>query len=82
MPPYLQVGDDPNADAYIPEGQPVREQGFMLRTDPISRETMATATAHTYGMVKMIDDCIGRILDALEDGALGRDHRDLHIGSR
>lgn len=66
MPAYLSVGDDPNADAYIPEGSPVREQGFLLRTDTISSETMKLVTAHTFGMVKMIDDCVGRVLEALE----------------
>ena len=65
MPTYLGKGDDPKADAYIPEGSPLREQGFMLRTDTISDETMRLVIAHTYGMVKMIDDCVGRILTAL-----------------
>lgn len=67
MPAYLAVGDDPTANAYIPEGSPVREQGFLLKTDPISKETMGLVIAHTYGMVKMIDDCVGRILAALRE---------------
>lgn len=67
MPAYLAAGDDPTVDAYIPEGSPVREQGFLLRTDRISEETMGLVVAHTYGMVKMIDDCVGRILAALRE---------------
>jgi arylsulfatase len=66
MPPYLQDGDDPAQDAYIPAGSKVREQGFMLRTDSISDDTMRKVIAHTYGSVQMIDDAVGRILDALD----------------
>ncbi|WP_153495335.1 sulfatase [Sinorhizobium meliloti] len=73
MPSYLQIGDDPTKDAYIGDGQAVREQGFLLRTDSISERTMATAIAHTFGMIKMIDDCVGRILDALEQAGKSGD---------
>ncbi|TIU89190.1 MAG: arylsulfatase, partial [Mesorhizobium sp.] len=45
-----------------------REQGFLLRTDDISDETLATAIAHTHGMIQMIDDAVGRLIAAL-DGA-------------
>jgi arylsulfatase A-like enzyme len=67
MPAYLGTGDDPTADAYIPDGSPIREQGFLLRTDTISNETMARVIAHTFGMVKMIDDSVGRLIAALEE---------------
>lgn len=70
MPAYLQFGDDPSKEAYIGPGEAVREQGFMLRTDTISQATLARAIAHTYGMIKMIDDAVGRIMAALgESGA-------------
>lgn len=65
MPAYLRQGDDPRKDAYIASGEQLREQGFLLRTDDISAPTLATAIAHTYGMVKMIDDAVGRILEAI-----------------
>ncbi len=73
MPAYLQDSDDPAQDAYIQAGERVREQGFMLRTDRISDETMQRVVAHTYGSVKMIDDAVGRILDALDGNGLS-DH--------
>lgn len=69
MPAYVQDCDDPAQDAYIPVGSKNREQGFMLRTDSISNDTINKVIAHTYGSIRMIDDAIGRILDAL--GATG-----------
>ncbi|PZO79663.1 MAG: arylsulfatase [Mesorhizobium amorphae] len=66
MPAYLQFGDDPKKEAYIGAGEKVREQGFMLRTETISPQTLSRAIAHTYGMIKMIDDAVGRILCALK----------------
>ena len=70
MPAYLRDGDDPGKDAYIQPGEKVREQGFMLRTDDISEQTMRRVIAHTYGSVQMIDDAVGRILDAIENNGL------------
>jgi arylsulfatase len=66
MPSYLQQSDDPSKPAYIEAGHVAREQGFMLRTDGISQHTLARAIAHTYGMVKMLDDAVGRIIEALQ----------------
>lgn len=73
MPAYLQISDDPRKQAYIGAGETVREQGFMLRTEGISADTLATAIAHTYGSVKMIDDAIGRILAALQRSGRAED---------
>lgn len=73
MPAYLQVGDDPKKEAYIGPGEKVREQGFMLRTDAISPQTLSRAIAHTYGMIKMIDDAVGRILRTLEESGVADD---------
>jgi arylsulfatase A-like enzyme len=42
-----------------------REQGFMTTTEGIGEESMRLAIAHTYGMVSMIDACVGRIVDTL-----------------
>ncbi|KQV41275.1 hypothetical protein ASC96_18425 [Rhizobium sp. Root1204] len=67
MPAYLGTGDDPTANAYIPEGSPIREQGFLLKTDTISEETMGRVIAHTFGMVQMIDDSVGKLLAALRE---------------
>lgn len=65
MPAYLSDGGDPRRQPYIAEGEQIREQGFLVRTDTISSKTMAVAIAHTYGMIKMIDDAVGRITDAV-----------------
>ena len=65
MPAYLGNGDDPRKEPYIASGEPQREQGFLLRTDNISAQTLAIAIAHTHGMVQMIDDAVGRLLKAL-----------------
>lgn len=70
MPAYLQDSDDPSQDAYVQSGEKIREQGFLLRTDRISDATMQRVVAHTYGSVKMIDDAVGRILDALDTHGL------------
>lgn len=41
------------------------EQGFLLQTKGLREESLRLAIAHTYGMVAMIDDGVGRILEAL-----------------
>ncbi len=41
------------------------EQGFLLQTNGLSETTMRKAIALTYGMIEMIDNCVGRILNAL-----------------
>lgn len=70
MPAYLGEGDDPAKVPYIANGEQPREQGFLLRTDDISEETLAVAIAHTHGMIKMIDDAVGRLLAALAEAGL------------
>jgi arylsulfatase len=70
MPAYLGEGDDPTKAPYIATGEQPREQGFLLRTDAISAETLATAIAHTHGMVQMIDDAVGRVLEALANAGV------------
>ncbi len=46
------------------------EQGMLIRTDNISEATMRLAIAHTYGMVEMIDHCIGQMLAAIRECGL------------
>ena len=70
MPGYLNAGmsdewmelgfDDYEA---VPAGS--IEQGMTIRTDRISEPTLRLAIAHTYGMVEMIDDAVGRVIAAL-----------------
>ena len=69
MPSYVSGSGDSWAEfgsrsyADVPDG-PV-EQGAMRTTDGISEATMRLVTAHTYGMIEMIDDAVGRVIDAL-----------------
>jgi len=75
MPDYISSGLPRDEDAQdgrktyleylLSPGLP-REQGFMTTTAAISDETLRLAIAHTYGAVAMIDNGIGRILQALE----------------
>lgn len=46
------------------------EQGFLLNTAGLSETSIRRAIAHTYGMVTMIDDCVGDVLWALEKNGL------------
>ncbi|MCY4228536.1 MAG: sulfatase-like hydrolase/transferase [Gammaproteobacteria bacterium] len=43
------------------------EAGKLLTTDRISENSLQKAIAHTYAMIEMIDDGVGRILGALSD---------------
>ena len=69
MPSYLRAPGDSWAEfgfrsyAEVPDG-PV-EQGTMITTADISEETMRLVIGHTYGAVEMIDDAVGRVIDAL-----------------
>jgi arylsulfatase A-like enzyme len=47
-----------------------REQGFIEATHRFSVDTIRQAIAHTYGMVSMIDRCVGRIIAALTSKGL------------
>jgi arylsulfatase A-like enzyme len=74
MPSYMRDGlgegeaDDDDGKSYLDylldPGLP-REQGFLETTRRLSESTLRQAIAHTYGMVSMIDACIGRIIAAL-----------------
>ena len=48
-------------------GIPGMEAGSMINTRGVSDKSMQLAIAHTYGMIEMIDDGIGRILKNLEE---------------
>lgn len=56
-------------DFLLSPGSP-REQGFMMRVEGISEDTLRLAIAHTYGSVAMIDDCIGAVLRTLGERRL------------
>ena len=49
------------------------EAGAMLTTERISNATMRRAIAHTYAMIEMIDDGVGRLLQTLEQSGLADD---------
>ncbi len=42
------------------------EAGSMITTEEISDRSMQQAIAHTYGMIEMIDEGVGKIMRALE----------------
>ena len=46
-------------------GLPDMEAGSMIDTAGVSDDSMRRAIAHTYGMIEMIDDGVGRILKTL-----------------
>jgi len=54
MPPYYLQPPHPD------------EQGAMLATDRISQSALRMVIAQTYGLVEMIDDCVGRVMDQLQ----------------
>ena len=49
------------------------EAGSMINTRGISDDSMRRAIAHTYGMIEMIDDGVGRILQSLRDKGVSDD---------
>ena len=59
--------------SYYLEQRHPREQGFMISTDQISDTTLQQAIAHTYGMIEMIDDQVGRMLESLQQAGLKQD---------
>jgi arylsulfatase A-like enzyme len=58
MPPYLRGPLDP------------LEQGALIHTNGISESTLRRVIAYYYGMVEMIDDCVGRVMDKLNQAGL------------
>ncbi|WP_127112634.1 sulfatase family protein [Shimia sediminis] len=77
MPSYIVEGDREEASKsyvdFLRNPGPPREQGFLQTTQRFSEATMRQALAHTYGMVSMIDDCVGRLLAQLEASGLTQD---------
>ncbi len=51
----------------------VREQGYMMSTDSLSEATLRRVIAYTRGTIRMIDDCVGRIVDAIETRGMADD---------
>jgi len=73
MPPYYRDIFRPGKKGVLKsywESAPDDEQGFLLDTTDLSETSIRRAIAHTYGMVAMIDDCVGEILGALEINGL------------
>lgn len=75
MPDYI-AGNELGADLsdgrasyvdFLLDPGAAREQGFMQTTDGFAESSMRQAIAHTYGMVSMIDDHVGRILAEVEE---------------
>lgn len=67
MPGYVSESESTSYLNYLRTPGKPREQGFMVKTDTISETSLRMAIAHTYGMISMIDACVGRILCALQD---------------
>lgn len=67
MPGYVRSGDEAQKSYvdFLRDPGPPREQGFMMPTANVSAGSLAMAVAHTYGMISMVDACIGRILARL-----------------
>ncbi|KIC22794.1 sulfatase family protein [Leisingera sp. ANG-Vp] len=77
MPSYILDNDREEAASsyvdFLRNPGPPREQGFMQTTKRFSDASLRQAIAHTYGMVSMIDDGIGRILAQLDAQGLTGD---------
>ena len=76
MPAYYQDISSPGQsgflDAYWGSTEDA-EQGFLLQTKGLCEASLRTAIAHTYGMVTMIDDGVGRLMAALQRRGLETD---------
>ncbi len=77
MPSYIMDTDREEAGKsyvdFLRNPGPPREQGFLQTTQRISEASIRLAVAHTYGMVSMIDDCVGRILAQLDASGMTDD---------
>lgn len=58
MPPYYRLPLDPI------------EQGALFHTRGLSETTLRRVIAYTYGLVRMIDDCVGRVIQKLDRSGL------------
>jgi arylsulfatase A-like enzyme len=68
MPAYYENFFSPGENGFLEAywgSSDETEQGFLLQTQNLREESLRLAIAHTYGMVTMIDDGIGRIIGAL-----------------
>ena len=73
-------GRPPYCDTLFPKGHGFRdlywsadkgiESGVTMTTEHLSREVLQTAVAYTYSMIEMIDDGVGKLLNALHDKGL------------
>ena len=64
--PRAVEGELDRMPPYILQPAHSDEQGKLLLTKDLSESTLRRTIAHTYGMVQMIDDCVGTVLEALE----------------
>ena len=51
---------------FLAEGKFAIEQGTWQKTSAFSIQSMHKIIAYTHAMVKMIDDCVGRVLSSLD----------------
>ena len=58
MPSYLRAPSDP------------MEQGALIQTSGLSESTLRRVIAYYYGMVQMVDECVGRVIDKLNQTGL------------
>jgi arylsulfatase A-like enzyme len=76
LPPSFHGGEHP-LPAHLQQLYAEREQGKAnrdgQRTFAITERETREAIALTYGMITMIDDAVGRILECLKDSRLSRD---------
>lgn len=62
-----------NYKEFLDAGQFAIEQGTWQRTDTFGEASLRRIIAYTHAMVSMIDDGVGRILDALETHGVAAD---------
>ena len=73
MPPYYRDIFRPGKEGVLKSywgSSDEDEQGFLLDTTDLNERSLRQAIAHTYGMVTMIDDCVGDVLAALKNNGL------------
>ena len=51
---------------FLAEGKFAIEQGTWQKTSALSIQSLHKIIAYTHAMVKMIDDCVGRVFSALD----------------
>jgi arylsulfatase A-like enzyme len=64
--PRIVAGELQAMPPYYTEAAHPFEQGNLKRTDGLSEATLRQVIAHTYGTVSMLDDCVGRVMQTLE----------------